>query len=228
MKTSFNQERLNEVCQWFNSLDKTQQMNIMEWVTDKEENLSLPTEDFDNFNFLIKTIIALIVKTNDNKQKIEDILVAAGLDKIVIEALVEFCRPHAIPYFDAKIVSSLKKSNLKKTITFVINHVILCNDYQDHSKSEFITLTGLKEQDAYRVFAFLKHHYEAVARRQISIESLSNILLHKFNIRSESVKEIISPILENHANMSISMLFRELDSIKESIDKLSDYFHSRV
>jgi hypothetical protein len=227
VEARFNQQKLVELCQWFNSLDKDVQINIIDWLTDKEENLSFSPEESDKFESLTNSITELIVQTNAEINTVEKELINAGLDKIVAIALIDFCAPLASPYLDAKILSKMKKTNLKKTVAFILEHVILYNDFQRQNLSDFVSLTGFKDaKSSYRVFVFLKHHYEAVARRQISINSLTDILLQEFDLRQELVKEIVSPISENLLNMSISLVFRELEAINENISELTDRLDS--
>lgn len=221
--SNFNQERLLQSCDWFNSLDKNTQISIIEWLTNKTEDLSLSPENSDKLDLLIDSITKLIAHKNGDKKDIKATLSESGLDKIVITALIDFCEPYARPYQDAKILLRLKKANLKKSVAFVFNHAILFKDFYDTSEFDFTAITGLKDfRSAFRVFAFLRHHYEAVARRQISIDGLSNILSQNFNFQSETVKTIVAPIEENYLNMSISTLFRDIDLIKESLAELSD------
>lgn len=227
MKTGFSQEKLLESCKWFNSLDKNIQINILDWLTDKEENLSLSPEDSDNFELLTNSIIALIIETNADMTDVEKELIETGLDKIVIKALIDYCTPLARPYLDAKIISKMRKNNLKKTVAFVLEHVILYNDFQRQDFSEFLSLTGLKDiKSSGNVFSFLRYHYESVARRQISINGLSDILVQEFNLRQELVKEIVNPISENLLDMSISLVFRELEAINDNIIELNERLDS--
>lgn len=212
---AFKEDKLTESCIWFNSLKDNVQISIIDWITDKSEDLSLSSNDHMELNKLIQNITALIIDSDSTEDEIKHILINKGLEKIVANAFYDFCSEIADPYLDAKILASLSIEKVKNASEFVLNHAILYDDYWQYEFDNFVQITGLDTKESARsVFSFIRHQYEQVSKRELSPSSLYNELQEKYSIPEEFAKAIILPIQTNELIANISQLFREIDKIK--------------
>lgn len=211
-----------KMCEWFNSLEQSSQVNILDFLTNKTNELLISEVDKNTFFDFIKCVVSFIIENNDEKDLILKTLNSYGLDKIVVNALYAFCRFLAIPHLDAKLLSTMEKENVRKVADFVINKMILFNDYVQIPFNQFVELTGFGEaKQANRILRFIKSLYVDVSERKYSPIVLENKLKNDYGISSELTDEIVNLAKENRAEMHQAYMLEQINKLLNQISTLS-------
>jgi hypothetical protein len=207
---------------WFNSLDSNTQINILEYLHDKTDELYISDEDRLFLNDLVNGIKSLIIDYEDDEEIVITNLIENGLDKIFAKGFYSFCKELAAPHLDAKIVKKMSKANIDKLCSFVLNHMILYKDYEDTPFEDFMRLIGQKyEEPARRAIRFTRSHYKDVGNRKYSLETLANKLTNVFKFPKEKVNAIITPLKENLAEIHQAILLNQVNNLILQISSLS-------
>lgn len=217
-----NMNRLKESILWFNDLESNKQMNILDFLVDKSEELILSEDEKKLFKQLISNVVELIVSEDNNEELVKKVLLELNADKIVVNAIYGFCEKLSVPFLDAKIISIMAKDNVIKTSDFVINHMILFSDYDEEPIDNFLRLTGLKDiNSAFSVVRFIKNHYSFVSMRKLSPIVLERKLLNEYKIPAELVEEIVKPIFKNRADMHQAYLMEKVTELLNIMDNIT-------
>lgn len=138
----------------------------------------------------------------------------SGLEKIAADALSVFCLNAAIPIIDAQTISRMNKETLRNVTLFVLNRMILYNDYDETPFTRFVEMTGFSDNKlAARVLRFLENNLIMVARRDISPSTLERKLHDSYDIPQKLVSEIVNPIRDNISEMHQAYMQKQINEL---------------
>lgn len=223
-------KELQNSCEWLNSLDNNTQLLMLDFITDKTDELPLDETIIDNFDELVKNVIKVIVQKDANEEIVKGILLEYNVDKIMASAISAYCKKLSKPYIDAKLISNLEKDKLIKLCDFIINKMILFHDYEQITVDECMKNMGFSDKHLFlRALGFIRHNYIDVCDRSISLKALELKLKSEYNIPSEIVDIIITPVKTNwnelqqaHLLNKVNILLAHLSSLCSTIENEDD------
>lgn len=212
---------IREKCDWFNSLEQSSQINILDFLTSKSNDLLLSDDDKANVFDFIQSVVDLIIENNDNESILKT-LSSCGLDKIVVGSLYSFCKALAIPYLDARLLSSMEKENVCKVAEFVLYKMLLFNDYTQIPFNDFLELTGLgTAEQGNRVLRFIKDLYIDVSDRKYSPNILEDKLKKEYGLPVEIANEIVNLARDNITEMHQAYMLSQINKLLNQMSALS-------
>lgn len=210
-----DQHKLKELCNWFNSLKSNTQIEVINFITEKTEDLNIPESDQENLNLMISEIVSFIVDSEvTDPVTISKFLRNNGLEKISSDALTEFCTNIAMPRIDALTIARMKKENLHNTTLFVLHRMILYHDYNETPFAHLLEKTGFSEDElAFRAIRFIQNNIIKVARRDISPSTLARKLCDDYGIPHELANEMVRPIEENISEIHQAYMQHQINEL---------------
>lgn len=203
-----------ELFKEFNTLDSSDKEIIKNYLSGKTSKMDVSERAQSAFYGMADHIARLIVEKNDEREEIDKVLLADGLEKDFIDAFYPFCKVASGQYVDAGLINSMKKSNLRQVSSFIVNKMVLFRDFERTPFEEFQKLTGnLSQGDASRVLNFINVFYTAFANWDISPAAIENKLVKDFNIDADLSKEMVKPLLENGSDIHMAHLSRQMNDI---------------
>lgn len=214
---------INLLINWFNYLEPNDQVIILDYIHDKTDKLLLSDEYLDELSKLIDTIELIIIKNGDEEEKIVNLLIDSGLDKIFAKGFYNFCVETAAPYLDAKVISKMPKTNLEKLCSFVLNKIILFREYEETVFIDFMKLVGFQndEKSARRSLRIIRILYSEVSNRKYSPETLKIKLEHKYKIKKDRIDIIVNPLIENIPEIYHANLLNQVNKLLSDISSFS-------
>lgn len=214
---------IQEICEWFNLVESNEQVVILDFLTDKSQDLSLINEENrSNLLQLVTSVVNVIVEKNDDREIIIKFLLDCGLDRIIVNALYSFCRPLAMPNLDAKLVAGMNKENVRKIADFIINKVIIYKDYKLIPFNHFVELTGINDNEkANRILRFIKNLYTDVSGRKYSLSMLDNKLNLEYKLPSELTEVIVDLIKQNLVELQQAYMLDQMNKLLNKFPALS-------
>ncbi len=214
--------KIHRMCDWFNSLEQNSQINALDFLNNKNNELILSDDDKADFFDFIQSVVGLIVESNDDKESVNKTLTSFGLDKIVIGTLCSFCKALAIPYLDAKLLSSMERENIRKVAEFILNKMLLFNDYMQIPFNEFLKLTGFENAEmGNRVLHFIKGLYVDVSERKYSPDMLENKLRKEYGLSVKTTDEIVNLVKDNITEMHQAYMLNQINKLLNQMSTLS-------
>ena len=221
MKKIEKNKNLNELCNWLNDLDDESQLNILSYITGKVEEIQLDDNEREKFESLISNVLNLIID-GKSEETLKIILEESGLNKLFINPISVFCYKEARPYLDAKIVESFDTEELVKICEFVVNKMILYQDYLYIPYSQFSKSINVENKKLIKnVLTFLRSNYMVVCKRELSSDALINDLMVRYKFPNELCQLIIEPLKEKLFDAQQAYLLKEINAISKKISGIN-------
>jgi len=216
-------KKLVELCAWFNDLDTNAQINVLEYLLDKTDKLLLTEEDINTLRSFLTEVVSTILAKRNNREEIYTELHKAGLNRIFIDGLIDYCQSLAAPFMDALIISEMELSNLENLCNFILEKIILYQEFEETPFDEFVRSIGFEndEESAQRALRFVKSHYLDYCNRKYSLSTIEKHLLERYNIPKDSVNTILSPLKQRTTELHMAHLLNQVNKVLGQLSNLS-------
>ena len=213
---------ISTLAAWFDTLSIKAQRDTMSFLTGELNDLDFTEEDQNNLSGLIKAVVYLSLEHSPGTSSPKEALLGAGFDKIVSEALLSFVEPQVKRHRDARKLSALPPELVERLAHFVVESMLLFQDYKEMSPEEACAALGIDDVDTFTsVIGFLYHHYRMVCHREISPRALSRKLTHEYGL-SETQQEIaIKPLHDQWAELQQACLMSQLNHLLEELSSVA-------
>jgi hypothetical protein len=218
-----NENRAKILAEWFNNLAYLKQRDIIDYMGDNiDDFLEINTDEQKLFEELVDVVKNLTINEMDRGDKIIETLLGYGFEKITANCLLNFCRGVAAPYIDSKIINSMNPAQLEAVIEFIINNVVLYENYK-HMPFKVFMKTGNFEnrETAQRVLRFIKRIIDNVCNRDLSPQVLEQELINEYNIEKELNDIIIDNINHSLGDMQQAYLLTKVNRLLLKLSNLS-------
>jgi len=160
-----------------------------------------------------------IIADRGNKSKSLKDLTSVGIDKLFIKKFIEFSMYLVEDIIRSKILNELSDSEFKTKCEFVLNRMVLTQDYRYKEPKEL--LVGLEEFQSNQGFdsiMLLIESFKDVGAREILPDSLKVRLLETTDLNDSKVQIIIKLAEDNLEKLHLSSLYYSVQKYHKCIE----------
>ena len=218
-----NEGNIKMLVEWFNGLNYVKQQDIIDFINDNTDGFyEINDDDEKLFDQLVNDVKNLVIQEMDDENKIVSKLLEYGFEKIPANSLYNFCSLVAGPYVDAQVINSMSPEKLNSIMVFIINNVILYENYKSIPFKVFTEESGFDDSDkAQRVLRFTKNIIYDVCNRDISPLLLEQKVLNDYNITKSLCDVIIGNINSSLKEMQQAYLLTKINQLLSKLSNLS-------
>ncbi|MDF9408554.1 hypothetical protein L7E55_09310 [Pelotomaculum isophthalicicum JI] len=214
---------LSTLAEWFNELEHAKQKEILNYIDDNIDIFYELNKDEQNlFEELVNEITQIIIYEMDDKDLIIEKLLKYGFEKIPANYLYDYCKPIAGPYIDSKTVNTMSSEQLDVVMEFVINNIILYENYKSIPFNVYKEKGGFENHEkAGNVLRFINSIISFVCNRELSLSMIEEKLLNEFEISKELSDVIIEKINKYLNEMQQAYLLTKINLLLTKLSNLS-------
>ncbi|GAB4259414.1 hypothetical protein [Thermincola ferriacetica] len=209
-------------CNWYKKLEHNKQLSVLDLLNRKEPDLSdFTPEELNELSSMFKLLPKLIAEIGD-ESKIISFFYKCGLDDLISKSLYDFGLRNSKPYIAAKIIKKLKNDTLSLIVNFVIEKMVLYEDYSETPFNDFLKTTGLKKAaDLRAIITFVRYFIDLAASRKNSPIVLNKLLRMEYGLNEEHANIITEEINRNLTELHQAYMMEKINEIASKLSNLS-------
>ncbi len=207
---------------WYKKLDPSKQLIVLDFLNNKQPGLSnFTTEELNELSSMLKFLPKLIAEIADESKAIL-FFSKCGLDDLFSKSLYDFGSRNSKLYVTAKLIKKLNNDILQLIVVFIIEKMVLFEDYSEIPFNSFLRKTGLKKPtDLRSIISFLRHFIESVSSRKTSPNLLNELLQNDYGLNEEQSNIITGKISQKISELHQAFLMEQINEISLKLSNLS-------